>query len=301
MTADHPRPAIPFAVAAVGIALFSVMDAVMKDLSIAIGAYNTMLWRTAFGSLVTGAGFMLARGRWPGAAMLRLHLHRGVVAAGMALTFFWGLARLPMAEAIALSFISPFIALYLAAVMLGEKIGRETIAASLLGLAGVLVILSARLGQDGGTPDAWWAVASILVSAVLYAYNLILARRQAQRAGPVEIAFFQNLFVCMTLALAGPWLAVMPAAAQWPGLMIAAGLAIVSLMLASWAYARAEAQVLIPVEYTAFVWAALLGWWVFGEALVWQTVAGAALIVVGCLIVARRRVPVAAAATPAAS
>jgi S-adenosylmethionine uptake transporter len=55
----------------------------------------------------------------------------------------------------------------------------------------------------------------------------------------------------------------------------------------SWAYRRAEAQYLIPTEYTAFVWAAALGWFFFGENVTWTTFAGAALIVAGCLVAAR--------------
>ena len=56
------------------------------------------------------------------------------------------------------------------------------------------------------------------------------------------------------------------------------------LFIVTWAYARAEAQVLIPVEYTAFIWAAICGWVFFGEALTWPVLAGTALIVAGCLI-----------------
>ena len=59
------------------------------------------------------------------------------------------------------------------------------------------------------------------------------------------------------------------------------------LMLLAWAYARAEAQYLVSVEYTGFIWAALLGWLVFGEAILWPTMAGAAMIVAGCLWAAR--------------
>ena len=50
-----------------------------------------------------------------------LHLWRGLVVSVMAFLFFWGLARVPLAEAIGLSFIAPLIALYLAAVLLKEK------------------------------------------------------------------------------------------------------------------------------------------------------------------------------------
>ncbi|WP_156507595.1 EamA family transporter, partial [Halioglobus sp. HI00S01] len=52
---------------------------------------------------------------------------------------------------------------------------------------------------------------------------------------------------------------------------------------------RAEAKALIPVEYTAFVWASLLGWFMYGERLTLVTISGTALIVAGCLIAARLR------------
>jgi drug/metabolite transporter (DMT)-like permease len=68
----------------------------------------------------------------------------------------------------------------------------------------------------------------------------------------------------------------------------AAVLAYVSLLLLAWAYARAEAQHLAPVEYTAFIWAAILGFIVFAEPVRPLTVAGAAMIVAACLIAARR-------------
>ena len=52
----------------------------------------------------------------------------------------------------------------------------------------------------------------------------------------------------------------------------------------SWAYARAPANKLIPIEYTAFIWAAILGWLVFGETITLTTVLGTILIVSGCLV-----------------
>jgi S-adenosylmethionine uptake transporter len=69
---------------------------------------------------------------------------------------------------------------------------------------------------------------------------------------------------------------------------ISALLAIMALLMLSWAYARAEAQVLVPVEYTGFLWAALFGWWWFAEPVGLATVAGAVLIVLGCWIAARQ-------------
>jgi S-adenosylmethionine uptake transporter len=59
-------------------------------------------------------------------------------------------------------------------------------------------------------------------------------------------------------------------------------------MLLSWGYRRAEAQALVPIEYTGFVWAALFGWLWFDEAVTAATIAGTALIVTGCWIAVRK-------------
>lgn len=288
MARSDTNPAIPFTVATLGIAVFSVMDVLMKGLSIAIGAYNAMLWRCAIGAVIGGAIFFLRRVPLPARSTLRIHVIRGCLAAAMATLFFWGLARVPLAEAIALSFIAPLITLYLAAVMLKETISRHAIIASMLGLAGVFVILGGKMGGEF-PPDARWGVAAILLSAVLYAFNLILQRQQAQVAPPLEIAFFQSLIAALALAFGAPWFAVLPAAEHLPALTGSAMLAFVSLTLLSWAYARAEAQILVAVEYTAFIWAALFGWLFFAEKVTVPTIAGTVMIVAGCIIATRQR------------
>lgn len=291
MSTDSPSPLFPVLIATVGIGTYSLMDVLMKGLSIEIGAYNAVLWRNMVGAVLTGAVFVAMRHAWPTRALVRVHLIRSFIVAGMALAFFWGLARLPMAEAIALSFIAPLITLYMAALLLGEQISSRSITASLLGLAGMAVIVGGRIGGEDHSPEALWAVGAIFLSAVLYAYNLILARRQAQMAKPLEIAFFQNMFVAMILMLGAPWYAVAPGAAQGPALLGAAALAIISLMQLSWAYARAETQILVTVEYSAFLWAALFGWAFFNESVTLPTLAGATLIVGACLMVARSKPP----------
>ncbi|MGB5079009.1 MAG: DMT family transporter [Sphingorhabdus sp.] len=284
----HSRPMVPFLVACAGIGTFSLMDAAMKDLAIAQGAYNAVMWRNSLGAFLMGLAFIGTRQKWPTMKLLRLHLWRSIMVSIMAVSFFWSLTKLPLAEAIGLSFIAPVIALYLAAVLLGEVIGREAIWASLAGIAGVVVIIAGRIGGHY-TTDHLWGAAAVLFSAVVFAYNLILARQQAQVAGPIEIAFFQNLFVAATLSLAAPWFLQPLGADKFPMLVGATILAIISLLLLSWAYARAEAQRLIPVEYTAFIWAALFGWLFFSEPLTWPVLFGTGMIVCGSLIAARAK------------
>lgn len=281
-----PSRTIPFVVCCVGVALFAIMDAAVKGLSLSIGLYNALFWRAVAGSLLGLALMVVLRQRWPAPAVLRIHLLRGTVVAFMALSFFWALMRMPMAEAIALSFISPLIALYLAALLLKERVGPGAVGASLLGLAGVGVILSGRMsgGYDG---DALAGAGAVLFSAVLFAWNLIIQRQQAQVASPVEVACFQHLVMLGVFALAAPLLAVVPPVGAVPVIVLAACLAFTSLAALAWAYARAEAQFLIPIEYSAFLWAALAGWLAFGERLTLTTLVGGALIVSGCLIAAR--------------
>jgi S-adenosylmethionine uptake transporter len=62
-------------------------------------------------------------------------------------------------------------------------------------------------------------------------------------------------------------------------------------MALAWAYARAEAQALVPIEYSGFLWASVLGWLFFQEAVTAPTLVGTGLIVTGCWLAARKRKP----------
>lgn len=276
-------PVAPFLAATLGIALFAVMDVIMKGLAIELGTYNAMLWRTGCGILMAALLYLWKRPAWPEQAIIKLHVWRGLVISATAFLFFWGLVYVPLAEAIGLSFIAPLIALYLAAVMLGETIGGKAIGASIIGLLGAVVVIAGKL--TGEYDDSvGMGIGAILLSAILYAYNLILQRRQALVAEPIEIVFFQTATVFAAYGCLAPLLAVPPPASMLPQLSIAAALAIVSIMLLSWAYARAEARALIPIEYSAFIWAALLGWLVYAEEVTMVTLLGTGLIVAGCLL-----------------
>jgi drug/metabolite transporter (DMT)-like permease len=299
LSARSVSPALAFAVAALGIGLFSIMDAFMKSLVLAIGVYNALFWRSlvsvGFGAVAWKAG----RSGRPTRKALRLHAMRGVVTTIMALLFFWGLARVPMAQAITLSYIAPILALLLAAVVLGERVGKRVVVASVAAFAGVLIVM---LGQSRAAlgPQAFEGACAILVSAVLYAVNLVIARVQAQAAKPGEIAFFQSTVVVVMLGLAAPWLVAFPAADEWPKLVIGAALATASLFALGWAYAHGDTGYLATTEYTSFVYAACLGWAVFGERVSVWTLGGAAIIVAACLFAARRR-DIAQAAVEAAA
>jgi len=149
MSALRPPSIFAFGIACCGVALFSVMDAAMKGLALALGAYNALIWRNIIGTALSGAYYVARRPQPPAWAIVRLHIWRGTVVAAMAILFFWSVTLLPLAEAIALSFIAPIIALFLAALLLGERISRHAITASVLGFCGVAVIMAGRIGRAG--------------------------------------------------------------------------------------------------------------------------------------------------------
>jgi S-adenosylmethionine uptake transporter len=281
-------PLIAFLVGSIGIAAFSAMDAVMKGLVLAIGTYVTLFWRSIAGTIMAG-GIFAFNPRWPDRPTMKIHVMRGALSSVMAVLFFWGLARVPIAQAIALAFIAPLIALYLAAAILHERIGPRTLTASIIAFAGVLIIFIGQARADVGREAVMGSLA-IIASAGCYAMNIILMRRQALVAGPVEVGFFQNLFMATGLIIAVPVMGNpgLPPLEQVPMILLAAALATVSLWLLTWAYARAQASYLAATEYTSFLWAALFGWIFFNESVSPFTLAGALMIVAGCILAARR-------------
>ncbi|MFY8194961.1 DMT family transporter [Novosphingobium sp. B1] len=293
----HRLPLLPVLATILGLALFSIMDGVMKAASLVLGAYAAMCWRGFAASLIMLPVWLWRGQGWPQWSTLRVHLLRGCVASVMATLFFYGLVRLPMAEGIALSFIAPLIALYLAALLLGEKVRASAIGGSVLALAGVVVIAMGQFSASGDV-EVVKGLAATLVSAVLYAWNLVLQRQQALLAKPEEVAFFQALVQFGFLGLGAWWLAPFPTGEVWWLLVISAVLSAASLMLLSWAYGRAEAQVLVPLEYTAFIWAAIVGWIAFAEPVTPTMLVGVSLIVAGCLYATRKVPPVLPEAKP---
>lgn len=289
---SSPRPPVPVPLPVLsviaGIGAFSAMDAAMKGASLAVGVFSALLLRNGIGTLLVVPLWLIAGRPLPRLAVLKVHAQRSAITAIMASLFFYGIVRIPLAEGIAISFVAPIIALYFAAAMLGETIHPRAIMGAMLGMAGVLVIAAGRLGSGGYSPEAIRGTIAILLSALFYAVNLVLQRRQALLAGPVEIALFQSAIVALIFAPFAPWFLVWPDSAGLQLITAAAVLATAALLLLSWGYARAEAQVLVPVEYTGFLWAALFGWLLFAEQVGPATLAGAALIVGGCWIATRR-------------
>lgn len=285
---QHPVQAFLAALGAV--AVLSIMDAAMKHLVLVIGIIAVSIWRAVANLSLSALLYLPKRKTWPDKKTLGVHVLRSIVVTVMATLFFWGIGRVPLAQSIALTFIAPLIAMLLAALFLGERIGPGSLAGSLGAFGGVVVIVLGQARANVGD-DVLLGIAAIICSALCYAVNIVLMRRQALVAKPLEINFFQSTTVVLL------WLLVIPIVGtpawpreQWMWIALASLLSTSGTLLFAWAYARGPASYLASTEYSGFLWASVLGWLVFRERVSLYTLVGAILIVGGCLIAARGKV-----------
>jgi S-adenosylmethionine uptake transporter len=283
------HPVRGFLAALAAVAVLSIMDAVMKHLVLVIGIVAVSVWRSATNLAISSAIYLPRRLRRPDRKTLLVHIIRGADVTVMAALFFWGIGRVPLAQSIALTFIAPLIAMLLAALFLDERIGPRSILGSVVAFGGVVIIVVGQARANVGS-GVLLGIAAIIGSALCYAGNIVLMRRQALAAKPLEINFFQSLTVMALWLLAIP-VAGLPAwpDGQWTWILVASLLSTAGTLLFAWAYARGPASYLAATEYSAFLWASLMGWLAFHERVSIFTLAGAILIVGGCLIAARGR------------
>lgn len=284
----------PALVLTLAIVAGSAMDATIKWL----GQHNHILL-VGFARYALSAVFSF--GIWAHAGrpvitaeMWRAHGLRGFVIAGTAMTFFWALTVLPLAEAVTLSFIYPLIVPFVAWAMLGEQVRPSSLLAAAIGFAGVIVAMQGAPAA-AESPQHTLGVVAVLVSAALFSVAMVLLRARARSDGAPIVGLMTSLIP--GLIVAGPALVFSPPprAEDWPVFVLMGALAAGFMYLMAKAYAKAEAQQLAPIHYTEFLWASAIGFIVFHETPRIQIYAGAALIIAACLFAAYNERRIAAA------
>lgn len=272
--------------AVLGIALLTAMDAVIKAQMQQHPFLMALFMRFAAGAICAIIVVAVLRPAVPTRAGLignSMRVPLVIVTAG---SFFYSISELPLAEALTLSFLAPVFVALLGALVLKERLDGRILQALGFGLAGMLVMVWPRL--QGGVTGAELGVAAALVSAVSYAFNLILLRRIAVKEHPAIIVLFQNAGPALCLAWPASFFFAPMGGSDLLAYLGAGALGVAGHLSLTSAFARAPASRLAPIEYTALVWASLLGWFVFGEAPLWTTYAGALLIVAGAFAISRR-------------
>jgi S-adenosylmethionine uptake transporter len=267
--------------------LLTLMDALIKLLTQRYATLEIAFLRYLFGLAGALVYASWARPGWP---TREAALHNGLRAClitVIATSFFFALGRLPLADAIALSFISPVLTALLGALLLGERLDWRIAVALAAGFAGMILIVGAGLGAGGYGSDALIGAAAVLVSAVGYALNIIMLRHRATRDPLAQIVLIQNLGPALILAVPGVLVWTTPTAQDFALFALIGTLGVTAHTMLAHAFARIEAARLAPVQYFTLVWGVLFGFLFFAEVPALLTWLGAGLIVLGTLVTRR--------------
>ncbi len=222
-----------------------------------------------------GGGLRKLRTKRPG-----VHLLRGLIYTATMVCFVWGLTLLPLAEATAIAFVAPLFVTLLSVPLLGERIDPPVLVASLVGFVGVLIVV-----RPGG--DAFQLGAMImLAAAVFYALMMVTARRYGANEHLWAMVFYMTAVPLVLTGLSLPWVWQTPHPWHWLGFAASGVLGVGATAFITLAFRHAPAAIAAPFDYTAMLWAVLLGWWFWGELPdVWVWV-GSALIMCSGLAIA---------------
>jgi drug/metabolite transporter (DMT)-like permease len=282
MTAAPAAPNLPvkgilFALG--GGVMLSVNDLAIKFLSGDYALHQVILIRAFIGMAlvlaviqVSGTGFrQLITTRGPA------HLLRVSIVMVSNVTYFLGLAAMPLADAVATAFIAPIFVTLLSIVVLGEVVGPRRWAAVGVGMLGVIVMM--RPGAGVIQP----AAILVVISAFCYACSHMMTRRMRDTESAMTLNFYVQVGFVVVSASMGLWVGdghlsgsadpslaflfrpwIWPPVADWWA-FLATGLAVgIGGLMMSQAYRTCEAALIAPFEYIGMPMAILWGVVVFG-------------------------------------
>jgi drug/metabolite transporter (DMT)-like permease len=273
----------PLLMSGLGVTFLSFLDACMKVISETYPLMQALTLRYGAGAVVAALIYASAGGGRPSLAAVRRNAVRALTVLATAACFFTAIARLPLVEAITLTFLAPLLMALLGRAILKEAIAPRALVAILIGFAGVVVI--AR-GQQVGETHSFdlLGLLAALGCAFFYALSMVLMRQQTTQDSTITIVFLANLLAAIFVLPFGLWTWQPVAPFHWL-ITIAVGVfGTCGHFCLAWAYARGHAGRLGIMEYTAFIWAMIFGYFIFAEVPTSWTLAGAVLIVAACLV-----------------
>lgn len=277
-------------------------DAVAKLLGQTVPIGQLLLFRFAVQALVliplvavTGRPWRM-RGRVLHLAALRTLMH--IVGIGMMVA---ALQFLPLADAVAIAFVMPFILLLLGRFILKETVGRRRILACLVGFGGTLLVIQPSFAAVG------WAALLPLGVALNFSFFMLVTRQIAKETDPIGLQAVNGIMavaLMLPLVLLGTGLdlpmlgAIRPNGVEW-SLLIGIGiLGTLAHLLMTWSLRLAPSATLAPMQYLEIPVAAVLGWMVFADWPNPMSMTGIAITVAAGLYVMLTEKPSAARPAP---
>jgi drug/metabolite transporter (DMT)-like permease len=270
---------------AFGVFWFSVLDAVTKKLTEGYGTWQisaTSRFITICAVLVIilhqHRSVLVLR-----SSFIKTHMLRSLFIVATTWTFFECLRYLELADAIAIAFAAPLFITAMSGPILGEKVGWRRWTAVVVGFVGVVVAL------EPGRHGVSWGALLALIAAITYAIGQLWLRPLAGREQGHNIVFYGTLF--SGLIVLGPaiheWKWPVNAF-DWMLFLVQGSCSTLGQICMVRAFRVGEASLLAPLEYTALVWAGILGYLIWGDIPTLQVLGGAAIIIAASLYIAHR-------------
>ncbi|HLS59183.1 MAG TPA: DMT family transporter [Paracoccaceae bacterium] len=266
------------------VTVFTLMATCIKAVSPGIPPGEAVFFRSSFAIPV-----ILAWLAWTGDLRHGLvtsnplgHFWRGLAGVASMGLGFTALGLLPLPEATALSYAAPLLTVIFGAMFLGEQVRIFRFTAVILGLVGVIIVLSPRLTlASPGAADQLQAVGAMaaLLAAVLAALAQVFVRKLVRTEATAAIVFYFSLIAALLSLVTLPFGWAWPTAGE-TGLLVGAGfLGGLGQMFLTESYRYADVSVIAPFDYTSMLLALAFGYWIFAEVPTLTMLAGAALIV----------------------
>ncbi|MDH3476126.1 MAG: DMT family transporter [Rhodospirillales bacterium] len=265
----------------IGMLILPGIDAIAKGLSGSISS-GQVTWSRFFFQTLLLLPFVLRAGGLRVGRRLWVHAARGFLIALATLLFFTALGELPLADAISIFFVEPFILTLLSALLLGESIGWRRLFAVFVGFCGALVIIRPSYAVFGMT------ALLPMGAAVSFALYVVLTRWLVREGSAVTMQFYAGVFGCLTMT-AALWfgletrlailMPVWPGYREWLLLAVLGVIATAGHMLVVQAIRRVGASMVAPFQYLEIISATILGLVFFGDFPDATTWLGVAIII----------------------
>ena len=270
-----------------GMFLFSGVDTMAKFLTDTLHPVQIVWWRQS--GLLIGVLVLIAlRGRSVlRSSHPRLQIGRGVLAACSATLFIVGVSFVPLADAVAITFVAPFMVTVMGALILREPVGLRRWIAVSVGFLGALIVI--RPGMGVIHP----AAGLLVIAAGAFALRQVLSRVLAGDDKASTTVAYTALVSWTLLTIPLPFFWQTPGTGREIGLLIAMAVAAaLAETLVIMALDAAQAVVVAPVQYSLLIWGTLYGFFVFGQLPDGWTWLGALIIVgSGIYTLNRERTP----------
>ena len=263
--------------------VFSVLNALMRALTLQLDPFQAQFLRYSFGLLVllpmvARAGLAAYRPRQIGGQFLRGAAHT----AGLCL-WFAALPRIPMADTTAIGFTGPIFMMIGAWLFLGEAMRWDRWIATLVGFAGAMIVVGPKLSADGG---GYHLV--MLASAPMFAMSFLITKALTRYESTGVILVWQSLTVSLFSLPMALFTWQSPTGLQWAAFLLCGVLGSLGHWCLTHAFRVADISATQSIKFLDLVWAAALGWLVFGDVPTAAALLGGVVICTATLWLARR-------------